>query len=225
MESEIRSKPAFAHLVLRLNPGESITAEAGAMASMSAFTRLTARWNGGFFGAILRKLFGGETLFVNDVACPAGAPGPAEVVLTQPTPGDMVALPLDGNSLFLQSGAFIAATTGVVMGVAWAGIASFLGGEGLFRLKVSGKGTVWIGGYGAIAPRQIGQEPADELILDSGHLIAYEPTVQIRSGLAGGVFSSFFGGEGIVMRIRGPGRIYLQTRSLEGLASWTNGFL
>lgn len=225
MESEIRSRPAFAHLVLHLNPGESVTAEAGAMASMSAFTRLTARWNGGFFGAVLRKLFGGETLFVNEVACPEGAPGPAEVVLTQPTPGDMIGLPLDGNSLFLQSGAYIASTAGVTLSVAWAGIGSFLGGEGLFRLKASGKGTVWIGAYGAITPRQIGSEPGDELIIDSGHLLAYEPTVQLRSGLAGGIFSSFFGGEGIVMRIRGPGRIFLQTRSLEGLAAWTNGFL
>jgi uncharacterized protein (TIGR00266 family) len=221
MESEIRSRPAFAHLMVRLNPGESVTAEAGAMASMSAWTRLTARWNGGFFGAVMRRIFGGETLFVNEVACPAGAPGPAEVILTQATPGDMVELTLDGNALFLQSGAFIAATTGVTLGVAWAGIASFLGGEGLFRLKVSGRGTVWIGGYGAITPRQIDQE----LIVDSGHLIAYEPTVQIRSGLAGGIFSSFFGGEGIVMRIRGPGRIYLQTRSLDGLAAWTNSHL
>lgn len=221
MESEIRSRPAFAHLMVRLNPGESVTAEAGAMASMSAWTRLTARWNGGFFGAIMRRIFGGETLFVNDVACPEGSPGPAEVILTQSTPGDMVELTLDGNTLFLQSGAFIAATNGVTLGVAWAGIASLLGGEGLFRLKVSGRGKVWIGGYGAITPRQIDQE----LIVDSGHLIAYEPTVQIRSGLAGGIFSSFFGGEGIVMRITGPGRIYLQTRSLEGLAAWTNSHL
>jgi uncharacterized protein (TIGR00266 family) len=221
MESEIRSRPAFAHLMVRLNPGESVTAEAGAMASMSAWTRLTARWNGGFFGAIMRRIFGGETLFVNDVACPAGSPGPAEVIFTQATPGDMVELTLDGNTLFLQSGAFIAATNGVSLGVAWAGIASLLGGEGLFRLKVSGRGTVWIGGYGAITPRQIDQE----VIVDSGHLIAYEPTVKIRSGLAGGIFSSFFGGEGIVMRITGPGRIYLQTRSLEGLAAWTNSHL
>lgn len=221
MESEIRSRPAFAHLMVRLDPGESVTAEAGAMASMSAWTRLTARWNGGFFGAIMRRIFGGETLFVNDVACPAGSPGPAEVIFTQATPGDMVELTLDGNTLFLQSGAFIAATTGVTLGVAWAGIASLLGGEGLFRLKVSGRGKVWIGGYGAITPRQVDQET----IVDSGHLIAYEPTVQIRSGLAGGIFSSFFGGEGIVMRITGPGRIYLQTRSLEGLAAWTNSHL
>lgn len=223
MDAEVRGGPAFAHVVVRLDPGESIVAEAGAMASMSAFTRLVARWNGGFFGAIVRKLFGGETLFVNEVSCPTGAPGPAEVVLTQDTPGDMLALRLDGNSMFLQSGAFVAATAGVTMGVAWAGFASLLGGEGLFRLKVSGRGTVFVGGYGAITPREVPTH--EELIVDSGHLIAFEPTVQMRSGLAGGLFSSFFGGEGIVMRMRGPGRIYLQTRSLDGLAAWTNSHL
>jgi len=221
MNSEIRGGPAFAHLVVSLQPGESITAEAGAMASMSAFTRLVARWNGGFFGAILRKLFGGETLFVNEISCPVGAPGPAEVVLTQNTPGDMLGVQLNGTSLFLQSGAFIACTGGISLGVAWAGFASLLGGEGLFRLKASGRGTVFFGGYGAIAARAIDHE----LIVDSGHLLAFEPTVRLRTGLAGGIFSSFFGGEGIVMRIDGPGRIYLQTRSLDGLASWTNAHI
>ena len=221
MESEILSRPAFAHLKVRLKPGETITAESGAMASMTTTTRLTARFNGGFFGAVLRKIFGGESLFVNDITCAAGGSASAEVILTQPTPGDMIALTLTGNSLFLQSGAYVASTGEVKLSVGWAGVGSLLGGEGLFRLKVSGTGTVWIGGYGAITPREIQQE----LIVDSGHLIAFEPTIKIRSGLAGGLFSSVFGGEGIVMKVTGPGRIYLQTRNIEGLASWTNSFL
>ncbi len=222
METEIRDRPAFAHLAVRLQPGESIVAESGAMASMSAHTVLNARWNGGFFGAILRKLFGGETLFVNDISCPAGAQTAAEVVLTQPTPGDMYEIKLSGTSMFLQSGAFLACTTGIQLTVAWAGFKSLLGGEGLFRLKVSGTGTVYIGAYGSIVARDLGDR---ELIVDTNHLVAFEPTVSLTTGLVAGVFSSLFSGEGFVMRVKGPGRVLLQTRSLEGLAAWTNGYL
>jgi uncharacterized protein (TIGR00266 family) len=105
--------------------------------------------------------------------------------------------------------------------VGGAGIASWLGGEGLFRLRVSGRGSVWIGGYGSIVEREV----RGELKVDSGHLIAYEPTIELRTGLSGGIFSSMFGGEGLVTRVMGQGRVYLQTRSLEGLASWTNRYL
>ncbi len=191
------------------------------MASMSGHTQLTAQWNGGFINALIRRYLGGESLFVNEVACPAGAPAPAEIVITQPTPGDIMELKLNGTSMCLQKGAFIAATTGVILGVAWAGFASWIGGEGLFRLKVSGNGSVWFGGYGAIVSREI----TEELIVDSGHLIAYEPTVSLSARLSGGIFSSFFGGEGLVTALRGPGRVYLQTRAIQGLAAWTNGFL
>ena len=107
------------------------------------------------------------------------------------------------------------------MSVGFAGFASIFGGEGFFRLKVGGNGTVWIGGYGAIVEREL----TSELTIDSGHLIAYETTVSLTGGLAGGLVSSFLSKEGVVMRARGPGRVYLQTRSLDGLATWTNRFL
>jgi uncharacterized protein (TIGR00266 family) len=188
------------------------------MASMTSNTNLRATWNGGFFTAIIRKLFGGESLFVNEVSSTSGT---AEVMLTQPTPGDMVAIKLNGTEMFLESGSFVACTPGVAMSVGFAGFASIFGGEGFFRLKVGGNGTVWIGGYGAIVEREL----TSELTIDSGHLIAYETTVSLTGGLAGGLVSSFLSKEGVVMRARGPGRVYLQTRSLDGLATWTNRFL
>ena len=107
----------------------------------------------------------------------------------------------------------------VGVGLGWAGIASLVGGEGLFRLKVSGNGKVWFGAYGGIFAKEV----EGEYVVDTGHLVAYEPSVSIRMGMAGGIFSSFFGGEGLVTRVTGPGRIYMQSRSLDGLAAWTNG--
>jgi uncharacterized protein (TIGR00266 family) len=218
MEVEVCNRPSFAHLRAKLAPGEVIIAESGSMASMTSNTNLRATWNGGFFTALIRKFFGGESLFVNEVSSTSGT---AEVMLTQSTPGDMVAIALNGTEMFLESGSFVACTPGVTMGVGFAGFASIFGGEGFFRLKVGGNGTVWIGGYGSIVEREL----TSELTIDSGHLIAYETTVSLASGLAGGIVSSVLSKEGIVMRARGPGRIYLQTRSLDGLASWTNRFL
>lgn len=162
----------------------------------------------------MRRVFGGESLFVNEFS----ATGRGELVLTQPMPGDIECIELKGQSLYLQAGAFLACDPSITLGVGYAGIRSFLAREGLFRLKVSGQGRVWFGGYGGIIEKNI----EGEYIVDSGHLVAYEPTVALRLGMAGSIFSSIFGGEGLVMRMHGPGRIYLQSRSLTTLAAWIN---
>jgi uncharacterized protein (AIM24 family) len=61
-----------------------------------------------------------------------------------------------------------------------------------------------------------------ELIVDTSHLVIYEPQLKLKVQLAGGLFSSFFGGEGLVTRVQGKGDIVIQTRSLQGLKSWLN---
>ena len=217
MKVETRDRPAFANIRIELEAGESIVAEADAMASMSTTLDIRTQWNGGFFGAVMRKIFGGETLFVNTFT--ARAPG--ELVLTQPSPGDIECIELNGTSLFLQPGAYLASEPTVKMGVAWAGFTSWIGGEGLFRLKVSGTGKIWFGAYGGIFVKEI----TGPFVVDTGHLVAYEPTIQMKVGLAGGLFSSFFSKEGLVSRVNGPGKIYLQSRSIDGLTSWINRHL
>ncbi len=217
METEIRNKPAFANIHVQLSKGDRIIAEADAMASMSSTVQMKTMWNGGMFRAICKRLLGSESLFVNEFSTETEG----ELVLTQPYPGDIECLELKDNTFFLQPGAFLACEPGVQLGLGWAGMRSLIGGEGLFRLKVSGKGRVWFGAYGGIFARQV----KDEYIVDTGHLVAYEPTISIRVGLAGGVFSSFFGGEGLVTRVKGPGQIYMQSRSFGGLTTWTNSHL
>lgn len=217
MQVDIRDRPSFAHLVVRLEPGDRIVAEADAMASRSASITMDTRWNGGFFPALARRYLGGESLFVNEFSTTTGG----ELVLTQPLPGDIECIELQGNTMYLQPGAFLACESTVEIGIGYAGFASLIGGEGLFRMKVSGRGKVWFGGYGGIFSREVKQE----YIVDTGHLIAYEPTIGIKVGLPGGVFSSFFGGEGIVMRLSGPGKVFMQSRSFDSWAAWTNSYL
>ena len=217
MEAEVRNRPSFANIHVQLNPGDRLIAEADAMASMSSDIQMTTRFNGGAVQAVVKRVFGSESLFVNEFT----ANSPGEMVITQPFPGDIECIELKGNTMFLQPGAFLACEPGVNLGLGWAGIASFVGKEGLFRLKVSGQGRVWFGAYGGIFVREI----ESEYVVDTGHLVAYEPTIGIRMGMAGGIFSSFFGGEGLVTRVSGPGRIYMQSRSMDGLAAWTNSHL
>jgi uncharacterized protein (TIGR00266 family) len=217
MEHEIRNRPAFANLLMRLTRGDRLIAEAGAMASMSHAITVRPRFAGGFLMAILRKLFGGESLFMNEISTESDG----ELVLTQPTPGDMECLELNGQGLFLQPGAFIACDASINLSLGWAGIRSFLAREGLFRLKVSGQGRVWFGAYGGILAKDI----QGEYVVDSSHLVAYEPSIGWSLGLSGGLATSVFGGEGLVMRLRGPGRVYLQTRSIDALAAWVNSHI
>jgi uncharacterized protein (TIGR00266 family) len=216
MNTTIEGRPSFAHLHVDLAPGESIIAESDAMASMSADLDMKAKFNGGFFSGLCKKFLGGESLFINVFT--NNTDGPRRVTLVQPTPGDMGVIELNGNSMCLQPGAYIASTPGVKLGLKWAGFASFLGREGLFKLIVSGTGTVWYGAYGALL-----EKPVDgEFIVDTSHLVTYEPQLKLKVQMAGGIFSSFFGGEGLVTRVNGKGNVVIQTRSLEGLKSWLN---
>ena len=61
-----------------------------------------------------------------------------------------------------------------------------------------------------------------EFIVDTSHLVAYDPTIKLKLQLAAGLFSSFFSGEGLVTRVQGKGRVVIQTRSISGISSWVN---
>lgn len=211
MKYEIRYKPAFATLFLTLNPSEQITAEAGAMVSMASKISMATQFSGGLIPALLKKFLGGESLFVNEFV--NSTQQPLELVLSQATIGDIVSVELNGNEICFQPGAYIAHTPGVHIGVQWAGFSSWMSGEGLFKLKLSGKGLVFFGGYGGLTQRRVD----GEYVVDSGHLVAYDPSIKMRVGLAGGLVGSVTSGEGLVNRLSGQGRIYLQSRSTDGL--------
>lgn len=216
MKTDIRGGDAFSYVDVELAPGDKLVAESNAMSSMSADLDLRARWNGGFFVAILRKLLVGETLFVSHFS--NNSDGPRRLVLVQPTPGTVRCLELSNETFFLQPGAFLACSGDVRVGVKFAGLISWIAREGLFRIVVSGTGKVWYGAYGALLDKEID----GEYIVDTSHLVGYTPGVALKLQLAGGIFSSLFGGEGLVTRVQGKGRIVIQTRSLSGLANWIN---
>lgn len=217
MRIETEGKPASAYVKVALEPGETIITESDAMSSMSAELDLKAKFNGGFFIGLAKKFLGGESLFVNHFT--NNTSQTLFLDLTQATPGDIEIKELDGTrSYCIQKGAYIASEKGVKLGVKWAGLGSLIGGEGLFKLVVSGHGKVIFGAYGGILEKEID----GEYIVDTGHLVAYEPEMKLKPQLAGGIFSSLFGGEGFVTRVEGKGKIYIQTRNISGLVSWIN---
>ena len=214
MKYEILYKPAFAAIFVTLNPGESITAEAGAITSMDAHLSMRTQFSGGFIPALLKKFLGGESLFVNVFTNETQQP--LTLALTHSIIGDIEQIDLSQAEICFQPGAYIAHTTDIKMGVQWAGFASFFAGEGLFKLKLSGRGRVFFGAYGGITKKRI----QGEFVVDSGHLVAYEPQIHMSIGLASGLIGSVTSGEGLINRLSGQGDIYLQSRSIDGLVRY-----
>jgi len=216
MKSEIKGAPSFSYVDVQLEPGESIITESDAMSSMDADLDLQAHFNGGFIRGLLRKFLGSESLFVSRFSNNTSAT--KRLTFTQGIPGEIRCLELNGNEMYLQPGAFVACEPTVELGLKWAGLVSWIAREGLFKLEVKGKGKVWYGAYGSLFDKEVD----GEYIIDTSHLVAYEPGIELKLQLAGGIFSSFFGGEGLVTRVEGKGKVVVQTRSVSGLASWVN---
>jgi uncharacterized protein (TIGR00266 family) len=216
MQSTIKGNDGFGYLVLSLDPRETVFTESDAMASMEQGIGLRANLLGGLIKAMLRKFIGGESAFVSQYTNESQTA--RTIVLSTATPGTIMQIGLNNNEFLLEAGCWLANTNGVRLDVVWAGFRSMLAGEGLFRFRVSGVGTVWIAAYGRMFEREV----TGEYVVDNGHIVAFEPGLKLELGLAGGLFSSFFGGEGLVARLRGRGKIILQTRSLSGFASWLN---
>ncbi|MGI0492770.1 TIGR00266 family protein [Alkalinema pantanalense CENA528] len=214
MKYDIRYKPTFATVFITLNPGERLVAEAGAMASMDGGVTIATSFSGGLIPALLKTFLGGESLFINTFSNPTQKP--CQVVLTQSTIGDVTCIELKNRELCLQPGAYIAHAGNVHLGVHWAGFSSWLAGEGLFKLKVGGNGIVFLGAYGGLSKRQVN----GEYIVDSGHLVAYDPSIKMNIKLAGGLIGSVTSGEGLVNRLTGKGEVYLQSRSISGLVGF-----
>ena len=214
MRHEVKYGPAYALALVGLDPGESIQAEAGAMVSMSSTIEMETSTRGGMLLGLRRSVLGGESFFINTFrATEAG-----EVTLAPPLPGDIVALELSGQTLLVQSGSFLAATEGVDVDTKWGGAKSFFSSEGLFLLRCTGQGTIWVSSYGAIHPIDLGV--GEPYVVDTGHMVAFDDSVQYDVGRSGGWKSTLFSGEGLVVNLTGPGRFFMQTRSEDSFLSW-----
>lgn len=215
MEYETKHRPAYALAHIRLDTGESLQAEPGAMVSMSDSVRMTTAPRGGLFKSIRRSLMGGESFFINTFTA-EGQPG--DLTIAPPMPGDVEALDMSGPSLMVQSGSFLAASGNITVDSQWGGAKSFFAKEGLFLLRCSGAGHIFISSHGAI--ERIDLKPGQKHTVDNGHMVAFDESVRYSIGKAGGWGSSILGGEGLVCKLEGPGRFFMQTRNEDAFIQW-----
>ena len=204
---------SFAMAVVTLQPEQSIQAESGAMVAMSANVELQSQMKGGLMGALKRAVVG-ESVFVSTFTARGG---PGEVCLAPGSPGDITVLTLNNQAFYVQGGSFLAAAPTVAIDTKLGGAKSFFSGEGLFLIGASGSGTLVLSSFGAIHKKVL--QPGEQYIVDTGHIVAFESTIQYQlQKAASGFIKSFTSGEGIVARYLGPGEIYIQTRNLEAFA-------
>jgi uncharacterized protein (TIGR00266 family) len=213
VQVDINSGPAFAFGEITLPAGGSVRVEAGAMAMTRGDVQIATSTQGGFMKGLKRTL-GGESFFVNDFSSGTGG----IVGVAAALPGDMAMVTLGSAGLLVQSGSWIASDPSVVVDSKWGGGKSFFSGEGLILLKCTGQGDLLLGAYGAIRSHELA--PGEVLTLDTGHVVAFEDTVQYSVRKAGSWKSTILGGEGLVTDFSGPGRVWLQTRSSGDLISW-----
>jgi uncharacterized protein (TIGR00266 family) len=214
MQHEILYRPSYSLLKVDLAGGESICAEAGAMVSMSGGVEIQTAARGGIFGALKRSVLGGESFFVNTFnAAEAG-----EVTFAPSLPGDVWAVELNGQTVYAQSGAYMASSPGIQVDTKWGGAKTFFSKEGFFLLKISGTGTVFLSSYGAI--HEIDLDAGQRYTVDTGHMVAFDEGVGYSVRRVGGIKSTLFSGEGLVCELTGPGKIMIQSRSADAFLSW-----
>lgn len=221
---EITHGPSFAMLRVDLTPGTTLIAEAGSMVARHKHVSMDVRMNAGrspglwaklkaLLIAMIRKVIGGETFFVNHFA----APQPGSVWVAPAMSGQISHRRMQGETLILSSGAYLASIGDIDMKMKFGGLKSLLAKEGAFFLQVSGQGDLWFTSYGGVTAIDIN----GPYIVDNGHLVGYEGNLSfnIRSA-GGGLMGLMASGEGLVCEFNGQGRIYIQSRNLSSLAGW-----
>ena len=214
MNSEIQFGPSYSLAVVRMDAGEAIQAESGSMVSMSPGIQIETQAKGGLLGGLKRSMLGGESFFLNTFT----AAQPGEITMAPALPGDIVHLQLTGQTMFVQSGSYMASHPSIQVDTKWGGAKTFFSSEGLFLLKLSGSGDLFVSSYGAI--REVDLAPGEQYVLDTGHMVAFSEGMTYSVRKVGGWKSTLFSGEGLVVDLTGPGRLYMQTRSPQGFLGW-----
>ncbi|MDX1600529.1 MAG: TIGR00266 family protein [Anaerolineales bacterium] len=215
MECNVLYRPSYSVAELRMAPEEAITAESGAMVSMTEGIEIETKMRGGVLKSIARSVLGGESFFINTFR--AGASG-GEVMLAPALPGDVQQVAVQDSPLLVQSGSFLAAEETVEVDTEWGGTKTFFASEGLFMLRCAGSGTLILASYGAMHERELAA--GESFTVDTGHLVAFSQSLEFNVRRVGGLKSSMLSGEGLVVHLEGPGRVILQTRSEDALLSW-----
>lgn len=217
------------YVEIELDPNEMVIAEAGAMMYMNQTIKMETKFGDpsasekqGFFGKILtagKRMLTGESLFMTTFT--SQGPGKQTVAFAAPYPGKIVPMDLDqlGGELLCQKDSFLCAARGVSIGIAFTKKigAGLFGGEGFILQRLSGSGLAFVHAGGTLCHRQL--RPGETLRVDTGCIVAFQPSVQYDIQFVGGFKNTLFGGEGLFFAtLTGPGNIWLQSLPFSRLA-------
>ena len=214
MKTEILYAPSYSLAIISMSNGEIIQAESGAMVSMTEGVDMQTSTKGGMLKGLKRAALGGESMFINTFT----AERDAEITMAPAFPGDLRQMRLENETLYVQSGSYVASTGEIDIDTKWGGANTFFSGEGFFLLKLTGTGDLLVSSYGAI--REIALEAGQKMIVDTGHVVAFSQSVGYDVHKVAGWKQTILSGEGLVVHLTGPGRALLQTRSAHALAGW-----
>jgi uncharacterized protein (TIGR00266 family) len=216
------------YVEVELDPGEAAVGEAGAMMYMQDGIQMDTVFGdgsqqGGFFGKLLgagKRLVTGESLFTT--VFHNESTSKRRVAFAAPYPGRIIPVHLGevGGTLICQRDSFLCAAKGVSLGIAFQkrlGVGLF-GGEGFIMQRLDGDGLVFVHAGGMLMERTL--QPGQVLRVDTGCVVAFQPTVEFDIQYVGKVKSALFGGEGLFFAtLAGPGKIWLQSLPLSRLAN------
>ena len=217
------------YVEITLDPGEMVTAEAGAMMYMTSGIRMetvfgdpSARQQQGFLGKVMtagKRLVTGESLFITTFT--NSAAGREKIGFAAPYPGKI--LPMDlkqlGGELICQKDSFLCAARGVQIGIAFQkkiGVGLF-GGEGFIMQRLTGDGLALVHAGGMLMRRTLA--PGEMLKVDTGCIVALTPSINYDIQFVGGIKNTLFGGEGLFFAtVTGPGEVWLQSLPFSRMA-------
>ena len=216
------------YVEVELDPGEAAVGEAGVMMYMQAGIEMDTVFGdgaqqGGLFGKLMgagKRLLTGESLFTTVFQNTASSK--QRVAFAAPFPGKIVPIDLRalGGTLLCQKDSFLCAAKGVSLGIAVQkklGVGLF-GGEGFIMQKLDGDGMAFVHAGGTLMERNLAH--GEILRVDTGCVVAYQPSVDFDIQYVGKIKSALFGGEGLFFAtLRGPGKIWLQSLPLSRLAN------
>jgi uncharacterized protein (TIGR00266 family) len=214
-------------VLVELDPNETVIAEAGGMNFMEEDIVFEARMGDGsnadpgLMGKLLsagKRALSGESLFMTHFTNTGRQK--RQVAFAAPYPGKIVPLDLKtvGGEIFCQKDSFLCAALGTQVGIAFQRRlgAGFFGGEGFILQRLNGDGMVFVHACGTIVEKQL---QGETLRVDTGCLVAFEPSITYDIQRAGNLKSMFFGGEGLFLAtLKGHGRVWLQSLPFSRLA-------
>ncbi len=215
MRYSIEGEP-FPVVICELDAGEEMITESGAMAWMTPTMNMATQ--GGGLGKMFGRMVSGESVFLNRYTANGG---PGMIAFAASFPGSIRPYEISpGNEVIAQKRAFLAASSGVELSVAFQKKVGtgFFGGEGFIMQRISGNGIAFLEFDGHI--KEYVLQPGQQMIIDTGYLAAMESSCSIDIQMIKGVTNVLFGGEGLFNTvITGPGRIWIQTMPIPQLAT------